>query len=204
MPLGNGSHVRKDGAHGGFDFTTQMRLLCSDMTARVSDLRHIDMSRVALSFSQTRKATRHGLFASLTPLRFAGGKTETVRRGRRWTIQRLRDRQGKEMLYLLSFYLPRFLDLPFTEKLVTVVHELWHINPQFDGDLRRFEGRCYAHSSSKQQYDAEAAALVARYLNAGPPAALYGFLECSFQELVRRHGSVYGVKVPAPKLLPLE
>ena len=39
------------------------------------------------------------------------------------------------MLYLLSFYLPRFLKLPWREKLATVIHELWHVNPQFNGDL---------------------------------------------------------------------
>lgn len=118
MDSSNGRRWRGDGAHQGFDFTRGIRLLCGDMAERVGALRHIDMQRVAVSFCQTRKPTPHGVFATLTPLRFAGGGTETVRRGRRWTIQRVRDSQGREMLYLLSFYLPRFLDLPFREKLV--------------------------------------------------------------------------------------
>lgn len=204
MDSSNGRRWRGDGAHQGFDFTRGIRLLCGDMAERVGALRHIDMQRVAVSFCQTRKPTPHGVFATLTPLRFAGGGTETVRRGRRWTIQRVRDSQGREMLYLLSFYLPRFLDLPFREKLVTVVHELWHIGPRFDGDVRRFDGRCYAHSGSKQQYDAEAAAMVDAYLAGAPPRCLFGFLEKSFRELIEEHGSVYGVKVPAPKLVPLD
>ena len=89
------------------------------------------------------------MFASLTPLRFAGGQRHTLRRGRQWTLQRVCE-DGREMLYILNFYLPRFLDLPLDEKLTTVVHELWHIGPRFDGDLRRFGGRCYAHSGSQK------------------------------------------------------
>ena len=72
-----------------------------------------------------------------------------------YTIQRLFDSKGQEFLYILTFYLPRFMDLSFREKLITVFHELWHISPQFDGDLRRHPGRCYAHTSSQKEYDAE-------------------------------------------------
>ena len=188
----------------GFDFTAAMRRLCDDMVRRVPELAHIDLTRVAFSFCQARKAVRHGLYASLTPLRFAGGQTETVRRGRRWGIQRLKDSSGLEMLYILNFYLPRYLELHFPEKLTTVVHELWHISPQFDGDLRRFGGRCYAHSGSQRSYDAHAAALAQRWLAAGPATCLYEFLRFNFRDLATRHGRVYGRKIPAPKLFPLE
>ena len=196
---------RRDPAHvRGFDFTLHVRQLCDDMVYRLPPLRHIDLSRVAISFSQTRKAVSHGLYASLTPLRFAGGSRHTVRRGRKWTVQRLVDDSGREMLYLISFYVPRFLDQGFRHKLTTVVHELWHISPRFDGDLRRFRGRCYAHTSSQQQYDAKVEQLVDRWLSLDPPAHVYNFLRCDFGELVRRYGKIYGVKIPAPKLIPVE
>lgn len=197
--------VRRDPPHpAGFDFTAHMRRVCEDMVGRVPELGHIDLGRVAVSFSQTRKAVSHGLYASLTPLRFAGGRTETVRRGRRWGIQRLIDGAGQEMLYILNFYLPRYLELGFREKLTTIVHELWHVSPQFDGDLRRFGGRCYAHSGSQKHYDAHAAALAQRWLAAGPAPAVYGFLQYSFRELAARHGRIFGRKIPTPKLFPLE
>ena len=143
--------------------------LCDDMVARLDQLRHVDMSRVAVSFSQTRRAGSQGMFASLTPLRFAGGRMHTFRRKRRWGIQRLYDPDGREMLYILTFYLPRFLDLPLREKLTTVLHELWHIGPKFDGDVRRLGGRCFAHGSSQKQYDAHVEALLDRWLSLGPP-----------------------------------
>ncbi len=199
---------RKDPYRGpadpsGFDFTLHMRLLCDDMAARLEDLRHVEMARVAVSFSQARKATSHGMYASLTPMRFAGGQPHTIRRGQMWGVQRLRDESGREMLYILNFYLPRFLDLPFREKLETVVHELWHIGPAFDGDLRRFAGRCFAHGSSQTRYDAQVERLVDRWIASQPPVSACEFLRLDFRGLLARHGRVYGRKIPAPKLIPV-
>lgn len=174
------------------------------MVARLSELSHIDMSRVATSFAQARVDGPYGVYAALTPLRFAGGKLHQVRRGHQWALQRVCDRSGREMLYLLSFCLPRFIDLPWREKLRTIAHELWHIGPRFDGDLRRFDGRCYAHSRSKDQFDALAEQLVKRYLAADPPEAIHGFLRHNFRDLVARHGRVFGTKIRAPKLIRVE
>ncbi len=185
----------------GFDFTGHMRRLCDDIVARVDSLRHINMARVAVGYSQTRKASEYGMYASLTPMRFAGGRMHTVRRGQQWGLQRLHGADGREILYVLNFYLPRFLDLKFREKLDTVVHELWHISPKFDGDTRCFVGRCHAHGSSQVDYDAQVAVLVERYLGCDPGGLTYEFLRYSFRELLARHGRVFGRKFPAPKLL---
>src|SRR4029453_13473942 len=103
------------------------------------EARPIHLERVATGIRGARHRQPHGLYATLTPLRFADGATIDVRRGRRWRIEPIVDATGREYLYLLSFYLPRFLDLPLEGKLATIVHELWHIGPRFDGDLRRHQ-----------------------------------------------------------------
>lgn len=190
-------------ARAGFDFTLHMRRLCEDMVRRLPELRHIDLDRVAVSFTQARKNTLHGVYATLTPLRFVGGREETVRRGRRYGIQRLYDPAGREMLYILTFLLPRFLDLEFREKLNTTVHELWHVSPGFDGDVRRFSGRCYAHSGSKKRYDEQVENLVDRWLAMEPPEPLFAFLRHDFRGLAVQHGGVFGTTISSPKLIPL-
>jgi predicted metallopeptidase len=188
-------------AASGFDFTLHVRHLAEDMTSRLEELAHIDLAQVGIRFCQARKAVRHGLWASLTPLRFHSGALTTKRRGRTWTIQRVHDAQGRELLYLLSFYLPRFMNLPPREKLATVVHELWHISPEFDGDLRRHPGRCYAHTHSQHAYDRQMHALAEKWLALEPPSHLHAFLDCNFAELQKRHGPVFGTKIPTPKLV---
>ena len=191
-------------AKPGFDFTAHIRRLARDMVSRVDELAHIDLSRVAFSFAQARKPVSHGMQASLTPMRFEDGSLTTMRRGRRWTVQRLVNADGTEMLYILTFYLPRFLDQPFEEKIATLVHELWHIGPNFDGDLRRHAGRCYAHSSSQAAYDAEIDRVVAKWRSLNPPKHVCEFLEFDFDQLRRRHGRVFGDRIATPKLIPVD
>jgi len=186
-----------------FDFTLHIRRICDDMIGRLGELSHIDMNRVAVSICQTRKAVPHGMFASLTPLRFAGGAATIVRRGREVTIQRVHDRGGRQMLYVLSFYLPRFQNLDFREKLITVLHELWHISPDFSGDIRRHAGRYHAHTHSQAEYDAEMGRLADRWLAAGPPQALWAFLYADFRQLSARHGRIVGLKIPRPRVVPI-
>jgi hypothetical protein len=110
---------------------------------------------------------------------------------------------GREMLYLLTFCLPRFLDQSFEEKLITVFHELYHVSPAFDGDLRRHPGRYAVHSHSKDDYDRAMAELVKGYLEDHPEPEHFAFLRFGYRELWRRHGGVVGTIVPRPKLLPV-
>ncbi len=188
----------------GFDFTTAMRSLCEDMTSRLPELRHIDLTRIAVSLSKTRKNVSHGIYASLTPLRFEAGAKTTHRRGRRYGVQPVVDATGREYLYILSFYLPRFMNTSLEEKLSTVVHELWHISPDFDGDLRRHEGRCYAHGPSQRVYDAKMDRLAQAWLALDPPSQLYDFLMGDCNELIAEHGQITGKHWPNPRLVPMD
>ena len=192
-----------DGSSQGFDFTTAMRRLCRDMISRLGELAHIDLERVAIGICQTRQNGSHGLYAALTPLKFEAGAAEQVLDGRRYGVQRLCDVEGRELLYILGFYLPRFQNTSLEEKLSTVLHELWHISPAFDGDLRRHAGRCYAHGSSQRAYDAQMDRLAQRWLSLDPPEHLYEFLTVDFAELEAEHGRVVGARWPTPKLQPL-
>jgi len=189
-------------ARPAFDFTIHIRRLCDDMVSRLADLSHIDMTRIAVSVCQTRKAVQHGIFASLTPLRFSGGSLTTTRRGRQMTVEPVHDRDGREMLYILSFYLPRFQNLDLREKLITVLHELWHISPEFNGDIRRHAGRYHAHTHSQAEYDEEMGRLADRWLAENPPDQLWSFLRDDFRQLHTRHGAISGLKYRRPRLIP--
>ncbi len=141
--------------------------------------------------------------ARVTPLRFRHGQLTRRRRGGGlYQVQRYIV-NGREMLYLVTFYLPRFLDQDFDDKFITLFHELYHISPNFEGDLRRHEGRCSLHTHSKRLYDAHMAHLARAYLSNGADRPLHSFLRLNFAQLQHRHGSVVGVVVPRPRLLPV-
>lgn len=183
-----------------FDFTSAMAWLCEDIARHTPELAHIEMSQVAVTFAQARRRTRYGLQAKVTPMRFEEGALTTSRYGEVWTVKRLY-REEQEILYMLTFYLPRFLEQTFHEKMVTIFHELYHISPQFNGDIRRFSGRCHVHTRSEREYDHHMAQLARRYLAATTQRDLHQFLRYRFRTLVRRHGRIGGLQLPVPKLI---
>jgi hypothetical protein len=185
-----------------FDFCAQVERLCADIAARCPTFGHIRTSSLLIGMTQARSGRRHGLQARVTPLRFADGQLTRQRRGVCYQVQRYFVEQ-REILYLVTFCLPRFLDQDFDDKFITVFHELYHISLAFDGDLRRHPGRCAVHSHSKRRYDQHMAALAREYLATRPDPALHAFLRLNFAQLQRRHGSVVGVVVPRPKLIPI-
>ncbi len=184
------------------DFCDRMRTLCDDVTRRCGDLAHVRMPAVLLSFTPCRNRSPYGLQARTTPLRFRGGRLTRRHGSTEYQVQRLFV-DGREMLYVVTFCLPRFLDQPFEEKLVTVFHELYHISPAFDGDLRRHPGRYAVHSHSKERYDALMADWVREYMKDHPAPGVYDFLRHGSRALWDRHGGITGVVVPRPKLLPV-
>jgi hypothetical protein len=185
-----------------FDFSEHMRRLCADIAARCPELRHIDVRRLLFGVTQARSARGHGLQAKITPMRFHGGAPTRRRRGQVFQVQRYWV-DGVEILYLVTFCLPRFLDQSFEEKFITVFHELYHIDPAFNGDLRRHGGRYAIHTRSQKRYDQQMAGLAREYLAGGADPALHSFLRLTFRQLEQLHGTVFGMCVPVPKLVPI-
>ena len=185
-----------------FDFCHAMTRLCDDICRRHPEFFHIRMPQGAVTFAQARSPVEWGVQARLTPLRFEGGSIVERRKGRLWTVQRVYH-QGRESLYILTFLLPRFLNLSFEEKLITVFHELYHINPDFNGDIRRFSGSCYMHTGSQKSYDRQMDVFAQEYLRMGAPQELYRFLTLSFSELQVSFGEVVGLRIAIPRLIPM-
>lgn len=191
--------ARRAAQPAGLDYTHAMTALISDIVQRCPDFRHIQVDRVLVSFSQARVDAPHGQFAKVVPLRFEKG-ADTLSQGRRtWIMPRL-EFKGRNILYLVYFCMPKFQNLKFGEKVLTIFHELYHVSPEFDGDIRRFPGRNYAHGHSRAAYNALVSELVAPYLalvgEAHPPLR---FLHPDFASLEREHGRVVGLRVAVPR-----
>jgi hypothetical protein len=185
-----------------FDFCIHVQRLVMDIALRCADFRHLKAPRILVSVTQARAGSKHGLLARVTPLRFAKGQLVRQRRGVPFHIQRYFLGEH-EYLYLMTFCLPRYLEQDFDQKLVTLFHELYHISPAFDGDLRRHEGRYQFHSHSQRNYDHHMAHCARDYLASAPDPNLHSFLRMSFAQLQQRHGTVTGIVVPRPKIIPM-
>jgi hypothetical protein len=182
-----------------FHYTDAMGEVVRDIVRTLDEFRHVDLDRVLVSIAQARQASRHGTYASCFPMRFENGAQEAVFRKKRFRMPSLLH-EGREILYVLYFMLPRFHEeQDYPAKLATIIHELYHISPLFNGDIRRFPGKNFAHGHSREVYHAAMCKLAGRYLALSPQAEAHEFLKVPFSELLKRPGGVVGFSVTRPK-----
>lgn len=185
------------------NLTSELEILIREITSGVKELNHIDPSRVLVCVASTRGGGVHGTYARIHPLRFTGGgRTMEMRRGLKkvtCTMPTVTHR-GLDMLYMVYFLVPRFLNLSLREKLITIFHELYHISPQFDGDIRRFPGKNYAHGSSRKKYNALVADLVDGWLQGLEEDSLPDFLLRDMEMIRERYRVIVGRKLVAPRI----
>jgi len=188
-----------------FDYAEAMRELIADVISCSRALAHIEMSAVLVGCIKARNREGQGLYARTIPLRFEGGSLIATRGKVRIRIPKV-THHGKEALYIISFCLPRFQNLSFEDKLTTIFHELYHISPDFNGDIRRFKGTNYVHSSSQRKYDDLMRGLARDYLAATRRPELHTFLALSYDELCRQHGSIRLTlfRPPTPEIIKEE
>ncbi len=184
------------------DLSAELSHLAGDVCRRVKVLAHIDPEALLFTLSRSRALGEHGLYARICPLRPWNGNNEVTRRQRGrleiWRLPRLQH-EGRDILYLINLLVPRFFRLSFREKLHTLLHELYHISPSFDGSLRRFPGRCHAHGRSRRRYDADVAVLVDDYLGQNIDPALFRVLEIEEEDWQKGTVRIVGLFSPLPR-----
>jgi hypothetical protein len=184
------------------NLTAELERLIADIAAKVEEFCHIDPRRLLVCVNSSRNS-KHGTFAKIHPLRFHGGKVSRVVKKGRSSIACIMpevSHNGVEMFYVIYFTLPRFMDRPLGEKLVTIFHELYHISPAFDGDIRRFPGRNFAHGSSAKKYNLLMERFVDSYLRLPASRERVAFLDGDMAALRLRHRAIVGRKMAMPKL----
>jgi len=186
-----------------FDYSGHMRHLIGTIAATCSEFRHIDAARLLVSLTPARSNSSFGLHAKIVPMRFSGGRRSVTRAGTAYRMPTI-SVGGSEILYIIYFCLPRFQDQSLEDKLSTVFHELYHISPKFNGDLRRFEGRNSVHGSSWKKYEQKMSGFAADYLDAHSDRGAHQFLKFSYRELVDRFGEIVGLRIKEPKPIYLD
>lgn len=188
-----------DGEPVGFDITSQLERLITDITRSCPRFAHIDPSRLVVSCATARSRSRHGKYASIFPLRFEGGSDKQLTRRTTWYLPNVRI-DDRDALYSLFFYIPRFLILDGARRLTVVFHELFHINDKFDGDLRRFPSYFSYHGKSVRQFEEAFRPDVEAYISSGRPRRFETLLEYSMSKMLQRYGAISFRRSRQPRL----
>lgn len=184
-----------------FDFNAEYKTVIESVIRNCPEYSNFDPARIAVSYSEARSRSRYGLQAKIYPLRFEGGTTERTVNGYHFSVAPLRI-GGVDILYIISFCIPRFLNLSLAEKIETIVHELYHISPRFNGDIRRLSlGKNAAHGPNMKLLDKYIEGIARRYLYSPTRPILPKFLEYDYRQLKNVFGDIEFTKVRAPKII---
>jgi hypothetical protein len=200
------------------NYTERIALLMEDVVRRTPRLSFIDLREV-LVFGRFGRSDAEGAFATCHCLTLPESEpgyyfwrdrsTGELTRRSEWFVTKSPAVQigPRRIKYLISFVLPRFCDQTLERsrkaglypsgtagwiaKLDTVVHELYHIDPDETGLRRvaRADGTNSPRSHGPHFYE-EVAEMVRAYLSTDPDRSLCEFLEHDFSMLNARFGGI--------------
>ena len=200
------------------NYTERIALLMEDVIRRTPRLSFIDLKEV-LVFGRFGRSDAEGAFATCHCLTLPESEpgyyfwrdrsTGELTRRSEWFVTKSPEvRVGTTRVkYLISFVLPRFSDQTLERsrkadlypagtpgwiaKLDTVIHELYHIDPDESGLRRvvRADGTNSPRSHGPLFYE-EVAEMVTAYLAASPDERMFDFLQHDFRALDSSFGGV--------------
>jgi hypothetical protein len=200
------------------NYTDSLTRLMTDIVSRVPVLSPVDLDAV-LVFARQGRSNREGAFAtchclSLPPSEpgyyyWRDRSTGLVTRRSEWFVTRspVVSVGARTIKYMISFSLPRFCDQSLARsrkeryyrragdtwiaKLDTVVHELYHIDPEEQGIRRIARGDgTYQANCHGPRFLERVADLVTDYLDSGPDPDVFDFLRHDFRDLEATYGGV--------------
>lgn len=214
---GVGLMPRTAGRCSMLNYTDSIAALAHDIVRRVQPLSHIDLSRT-LVFARFGRTGAAGAYATCHSLNLPTSDAgyffwkdpitgQLVKRSEYFVTCSPRVVVGGRALdYLFSYCLPRFCDQTLTNalkrdrypsepewvaKLDTIVHELYHVDPEVPG-LRRVmtaDGHPAMRHHSPDFFE-HVTWCVRAYLASRPDPALLEFLSYDFNGLSHRYGRV--------------
>jgi hypothetical protein len=202
------------------NYTERLTLLMQDVVSRVPALSFIDVADV-LVFARLGRSSADGAFATCHCLSLPASEpgyyfwrdrdTSRITRRSQWFVTKSPTVTvgARQMKYMISFMLPRFTDQSLDRsrkerwypqadgawiaKLDTVIHELFHIDPEMNGIRRidRGDGTFSPHCHSRKFFE-QVSEMVTAYLDSRPDPEIYDFLRHDFAALEQRYGGIVG------------
>jgi hypothetical protein len=201
------------------NYTERISLLMEDVVSRVPALSFIDMSKV-LVFARGGRTHAEGAYATCHCISLPSSepgyyfwrdrKSGKLTRRSEWFVTKspVVTIGATPIDYMISFALPRFCDQQLSKtrkqihysggpnwiaKLDTIIHELYHIDPDRPG-IRRMEKADGTESANchGDRFFEDVVEMVRQYLATRPDPQTYDFLQHSFAELTEKFDGVVG------------
>jgi hypothetical protein len=143
------------------NFSQAVRALIRDVAARLPEFSHVKASRIMVVSGEARRASR----GSIKPLALQRGLRGT---GKQKPAVRIK---GRRMLYCITLRPLFFRSSTPQARIGTILHELYHISPRFDGTLDETR----RHANLGNEFPTKLRPLVRRYLRHCPPELWQAF-----------------------------
>jgi len=144
-------------------FSQTVRLLIAHVAATLKEFRHVDPNAILVVAGEARRASR----GTVKPLCFA----KASRRDRHGRRKPLVTFHGHRVLYAITLRPLFFRKSTPRQRVATILHELFHISPAFDGTLDHRR----RHAQAGDGFDEAFAPIERRYWKRIPPEVLEGF-----------------------------
>jgi hypothetical protein len=139
------------------NFNQALKALIKDVAASMAEYGHIRPSRILVVAGEARRASR----GTVKPLTFEGGKSKD-KSGKAKPVVRIR---GRRMLYCITLRPLFFRSSTPESRIATLLHEMFHISPKFDGTL----ANARRHAKLGKGFAKRLRPIIRRYLKRCPP-----------------------------------
>ena len=181
------------------DLSQFLKELIYIISSRYQSFSHIQTDNILVTMATNRKNSRRSMtFGKCVPLKFEEGRSTKTYRGRKIAIPTVIIDEIN-ILYLIVFYKPKFFDLPLEQKIKVIFHELYHVSPQFNGDIRRFGKRKAAHGASREKYDSLFQEEMNDFIHFIKQTKYAKILNLNYKQIHKKFGSVKYLRMKIPK-----
>ncbi|MCL1865765.1 MAG: hypothetical protein FWF73_08155 [Spirochaetes bacterium] len=167
------------------NLTDVFTLIIHDMIKSTEEFKSFDINKILVCCASNRKDFKGAIYGKLQPLRFKDGSEIIKHNKRYYTIPRI-VLNNVEILYIIYLYIPKFFNLTVMDKINVMFHELYHISPEFNGDIRRMSNFKSAHGHSKKSFEEKYIKFASNYFNNINGTPFNGFLQMNFEDIKKQ------------------
>jgi len=184
------------------NLTDVLTLIIHDIIKSTDEFKSFDINKILVCCASNRKDSKGAIYGKLQPLRFKDGSEIIQHNKRYYTIPKIM-LNNVEILYILYLYIPKFFDMPIKDKINVMFHELYHISPEFNGDIRRMGNIKSAHGHSKKSFEEKYIKYASKYFNKINETPFYSFLQMNFEDIEKQFRIIKyrRMKIIKPQLL---